>query len=69
MAKNLQNEQLEEMGKRRRQGRIMKRVFIGAAVCVAFFAIYALIWLGQYLGIRRRLREVNRALGARRERV
>lgn len=36
MAKNLQNEQLEEMGKRRRQGRIMKRVFIGAAVCVAF---------------------------------
>lgn len=43
MAKNLQNEQLEEMGKRRRQGRIMKRVFIGAAVCVAFFAIYALV--------------------------
>ena len=34
-----------------------------------FFAIYALVWLGQYLGIRRRLREVNRALGARRERA
>ena len=34
-----------------------------------FFAIYALVWLGQYLGIRRRLREVNRALGARRERI
>ena len=34
---------------------------------VIFFAIYALVWLGQYLGIRRRLREVNRALGARRD--
>ena len=43
MAKNLQNEQIEEYGKRRRQRRVLKRVLIGASLCVAFLAVYALV--------------------------
>ena len=50
--------------------RWMRHDAAGAALYFGvFFAIYALIWLGQYLGIRRRLRKVNRALGAGKERA
>ena len=47
--------------------RWMRHDAAGAALYFGiFFAIYALIWLGQYLGIRRRVREMNREIGARR---
>ena len=50
--------------------RWMRHDAAGAALYFGiFFAIYALVWLGQYLGIRRRLRKVNRALGAGKERA
>ena len=49
--------------------RWMRHDAAGAALYFGiFFAIYALIWLGQYLGIRRRVREMNREIGARRGR-
>ena len=47
--------------------RWMRHDAAGAALYFGiFFAIYALIWLGQYLRIRRRVREMNREIGARR---
>ena len=49
--------------------RWMRHDAVGAALYFGiFFAVYALIWLGQYLGIRRRVREMNREIGARRSR-
>lgn len=49
--------------------RWMRHDAAGAALYFGiFFAVYALIWLGQYLGIRRRVREMNREIGARRGR-
>lgn len=49
--------------------RWMRHDAAGAALYFGiFFAIYALIWLGQYLGIRRRVREMNREIDARRGR-